>query len=202
MRDDITLLADVYRPDLDGRFPVLLQRTPYNKSSSPDFPPAFAFRAASHRFVVVVQDVRGRFRSAGEWYPFMHEALDGYDTVEWAAALPYSDGRVAMYGQSYVFATQMLAAEAAPPHLIAILPDITASDYHNNWVYQNGAFVQGFMELWASQLAQEWLNRRGSRTTPQQCVTHASYPCRSTHCSTSAFGTGQLFLRLARPSFL
>jgi uncharacterized protein len=160
MRDGTKLLADMYRPDIPGKFPVLLQRTPYNRASSSDFSPSFAFRAASRGYIVIMQDVRGRFESEGEWYPFKYEERDGYDTVEWAATLPYSDGRVAMFGASYVGATQMLGAIASPPHLVALFPSITASDYHENWVYQGGAFVQGFMEFWTSQLAQDTLTRR------------------------------------------
>jgi uncharacterized protein len=161
MRDGVQLAADVYRPDIPGRFPVLLQRTPYNRAQSSDFSPqTFAFRAASRGYVVIMQDVRGRFESEGEFYPFKYEENDGYDTVEWAAALPYSDGRVAMFGASYVGATQMLTAIASPPHLVALFPSITASDYHENWVYQGGAFVQGFMEHWISELAEDTLGRR------------------------------------------
>lgn len=168
MRDGIRLVADVYRPDVPGKFPVLLQRTPYNRASSSDFSPPFAFRAASRGYVVIMQDVRGRFESEGEWYPFGNEERDGYDTIEWAAALPYSDGRVAMFGASYVGATQLLAAIGAPPHLVAIFPCITASDYHGNWVYQGGAFVQGFMEFWTSQLAQDTLTRRVHSNTQER----------------------------------
>ena len=72
--------------------------------------------------MVIVQDVRGRYTSEGEWYPFKHESEDGYDTIEWAAALPYSDGKVGMFGGSYVGATQMLAAIAHPPHLLVSVP--------------------------------------------------------------------------------
>ena len=64
--------------------------------------------------MIILQDVRGRYTSEGEWYPFRHEQADGYDSVEWAAALPYSDGKVGMMGASYVGATQMLAAIAQP----------------------------------------------------------------------------------------
>ena len=77
--------------------------------------------------MVISQDVRGRFTSEGEWYPFKNESLDGYDTVEWAAALPYSNGKVGMFGGSYVGATQYLAAIAKPPHLAGICPTVTAS---------------------------------------------------------------------------
>jgi putative CocE/NonD family hydrolase len=105
-RDGVTLLADVYRPAGDGPFFVLLTRTPYNKDGFS----VFGHRAAARGFMVVVQDVRGRYNSEGEWYPFKHEIDDGYDTVEWAAALPHANGKVGMFSGSYVGATQMLAA--------------------------------------------------------------------------------------------
>jgi hypothetical protein len=155
MRDGAVLRADIYRPKEEGRFPVLLQRTPYNKSNEDDF----GYRAAASGYVAIVQDVRGRYTSEGEWYPFKHESQDGYDTVEWAAALPYSNGKVGMFGGSYVGATQMLTAIAHPPHLAGICPVVTASNYHNGWTYQGGAFEQWFNESWTSGLAQDTLNR-------------------------------------------
>jgi uncharacterized protein len=103
--------------------------------------------------------VRGRYASDGEWYPFQNESNDGYDTIEWAAALPYSNDKVAMYGDSYVGATQWLAAIGHPPHLIAIQPALTASNYHDGWVYQGGAFEQWFAQSWTSILATETLHR-------------------------------------------
>src|SRR5206468_1094741 len=84
----------------------------------------------------------------------LDEQADGFDTVEWAATLPYSDGKVGMMGGSYVGATQMLAAIAQPPHLAGIAPNVTASNYHENWTYQGGAFEQWFDQNWTSQLAQ------------------------------------------------
>lgn len=157
MRDAVTLRADIYRPKANGKFPVLLQRTPYNKASSGQV--RFGLQAAARGYIVVIQDTRGRYASEGEWYPFIHEPNDGYDTVEWAASLPYSDGRVGMFGGSYVGATQMLAAIAHPPHLSGICPSVTASNYHENWTYQGGAFEQWFNESWTSGLAQDTLNR-------------------------------------------
>jgi putative CocE/NonD family hydrolase len=161
MRDGVVLRADVYRPKAAGRFPVLLERTPYDKRNSA----AFAIEAASHGFVAITQDVRGRYSSEGEWYPFRHESYDGYDTVEWAAGLPYSNGKVGMWGGSYVGATQMLAAIAHPPHLAGICPVVTASDYHDGWTYQGGAFEQWFNQSWTSILAQDTLNRLVVRST-------------------------------------
>jgi len=156
MRDGVVLRADIYRPKAEGKFPVLLTRTPYDKRGSMDFGPLGAARG----YVVVVQDTRGRFTSEGDWYPFKYESQDGYDTVEWAAALPYSNGKVGMFGGSYVGATQMLTAIAAPPHLAGILPVVTASNYHENWTYQGGAFEQWFDQSWTTGLAENTLDRR------------------------------------------
>lgn len=156
MRDGAVLRADIYRPEGSGRYPVLLQRTPYNKANEVEF----GYRAAARGYVVIIQDVRGRYTSEGEWYTFKHESEDGYDTIEWAAALPYSDGRVGMFGGSYVGATQMLAAIAHPPHLAGICPVVTASNYHSNWTYQGGAFEQWFNESWTSGLAQDTFDRQ------------------------------------------
>lgn len=161
MRDGVTLRADVYRPKADGTFPVLLQRTPYNKGGEV----GFGLTAAARGYVVIIQDVRGRYASEGEWYTFKHESDDGYDTVEWAAALPYADGRVGMFGGSYVGATQMLAAIAHPPHLAGICPYVTGSNYHSNWTYQGGAFEQWFNESWTSGLVQNTLTRDVSTRT-------------------------------------
>jgi putative CocE/NonD family hydrolase len=155
MRDGVTLYADVYRPKDDGKYPVLLQRTPYNKDGDREF----GLRAAARGYVVIIQDVRGRYTSEGEWYTFKHEPDDGYDTVEWAGTLPYSDGKVGMFGGSYVGATQMLAAIAHPPHLAGICPIVTASNYHSNWTYQGGAFAQWFNQSWTSGLAQDTIAR-------------------------------------------
>jgi putative CocE/NonD family hydrolase len=155
MRDGVTLYADVYRPKDDGKYPVLLQRTPYNKDGDREF----GLRAAARGYVVIIQDVRGRYTSEGEWYTFKHEPNDGYDTVEWAGTLPYSDGKVGMFGGSYVGATQMLAAIAHPPHLAGICPVVTASNYHSNWTYQGGAFAQWFNQSWTSGLAQDTIAR-------------------------------------------
>jgi putative CocE/NonD family hydrolase len=161
MRDGVILHADVYRPKAEGQFPVLLQRTPYDKRGVSEF----ALRAATHGFVAIVQDVRGRYTSEGEWYTFKHESDDGYDTVEWAATLPYSNGKVGMWGGSYVGATQMLAAIAHPPHLAGICPVVTASNYHEGWTYQGGAFEQWFDQSWTSGLAQDTLNRMVAKNT-------------------------------------
>ncbi len=159
MRDGVELVADIFRPDIEGEtFPVLLQRTPYNRKGGS----SEGRRLATHGYIVVIQDTRGRYASAGEFYPFRHESQDGYDTVEWAAQLPQSNGKVGMYGGSYVGATQMLASIAKPPHLVAIFPYITASEYYDGWTYQSGALEQWFTESWTTGLAQDTLQHKVS----------------------------------------
>jgi uncharacterized protein len=175
-RDGVLLRADLYRPAGDGKFPALLTRTPYDKSTIAEF----ARRLAAHGFLVVVQDVRGRFASDGEWYPFRHETADGYDAVEWVASLPQSNGKVGMFGGSYVGATQLLAAIGKPPHLAGICTVATASNYHENWAYQGGAFEQWFAETWISGLAENTLVRQLRKATDPMAGIHAlpltSYP--------------------------
>ncbi|CAM5515414.1 CocE/NonD family hydrolase [Mycolicibacterium aubagnense] len=148
MRDGTALLADVYRPTEPGTYPVLLMRLPYNKSDAQAFVYARPEIFASHCYIVAIQDVRGQYKSEGTFYPFRNEGADGYDSVEWAAALPGSSGKVGMYGFSYVGATQWLAAAERPPHLVAIAPAQTGSDYFNGWTYEGGALSQAFVQSW------------------------------------------------------
>ena len=153
MRDGVLLATEVYVPDgVTGPFPVILQRSPYNRS-----PPNVAgsnctnaqFRLlASNGYVALLQDVRGRYRSQGTMNAMQQEANDGYDAVEWAAAQPWSNGKVGMFGGSYVGLTQWQPAIHTPPHLVAIAPQITASDYHDHWTYVNGAFDLWFGQSW------------------------------------------------------
>src|ERR1043166_1062393 len=160
MRDGVLLAADIYRPVSDEKFPVLLERTPYNRTDEA----AMANELASHGYIVVLQDTRGRYESGGDFYPFRDESADGYDTVEWAAALSGSNGKVGMFGGSYVGATQMLAAMAVPPHLVAIFSYVTASEYYDGWTYQSGALMQWFSSSWSSILAVDTLRRRTGAT--------------------------------------
>jgi putative CocE/NonD family hydrolase len=196
-RDGVTLYADIFRPKADGQFPVLLQRTPYGKNSDV----SIALQGAARGYVMIMQDVRGRFASEGEWYVFKHESEDGYDTVEWAAALPYSNGKVGMVGGSYVGATQMLAAIAHPPHLAGICPFVTGSNYHEDWTYQGGAFEQWFSESWTSRLAKNTFDRQLDREIDagigDSQLPLASYPL----FNTSGFRTSELMASLA-PYFL
>jgi putative CocE/NonD family hydrolase len=149
MRDGAILRADLYRPDSPERLPVLLNRTPYNKS----LPMVYALtmdvlRAAGAGYNVLIQDCRGRFASDGAFNCFTDEPRDGFDTIEWAARQPWANARVGTFGASYMGATQWLAATLAPPSLKAMAPSITASDYHDGWCYQGGALELFFAVSW------------------------------------------------------
>jgi putative CocE/NonD family hydrolase len=148
MRDGTILRSNVFTPDQPGPHPVVMIRLPYNKdrpmTNSYGLPNVYA----EHCYIVVSQDVRGQYKSDGVWYPFRSEATDGYDAIEWAAALPKSNGKVGMYGRSYPGATQWLPATLRPPHLAAIIPAMTSSDYHDNWTYESGALYQAFTQDW------------------------------------------------------
>ncbi|MGH3854597.1 MAG: CocE/NonD family hydrolase [Pseudonocardiaceae bacterium] len=150
MRDGTTLRADVYRPATTRSVPVILMRTQYGKADAQVEPSRYQRPGwfAAHCYLVVVQDIRGQGASGGTFSEFTNDRDDGYDSVEWAARLPGSSGKVGMYGSSYVGATQWLAAETAPPHLTTIVPTNTASDYDDGWTYENGAFRLNFIEPW------------------------------------------------------
>ena len=171
MRDGTVLRADVWRQDDERPHPVLLQRSPYGKSPGQvsivdaGLDP---LRAVEHGYAVVLQDVRGRFASDGDFDPFRSEPGDGADTIGWAAAQPWSDGSVGMYGGSYFGATQLLAAADAPPALRAITPVVTASEYYEGWTYQGGAFQLGFVLFWTlSALAPVEILRRPAAERPR-----------------------------------
>ena len=158
-RDGVTLRADVYRPDADGKYPVLVMRTPYDKSQElaltekDYFPP--------RGYVLLVQDTRGRFSSEGEFYPFVHEAADGYDAIEWAAGLPWSNGKVGMVGQSYLALVQYYAATKAPPHLLATCPVSGPVTYFENCLYRRGVFELGWVLCYFTFMARNTLLRKG-----------------------------------------
>jgi uncharacterized protein len=153
MRDGVVLRADVYRPATEKPVPVILMRTQYGKEAAQVQPSRFQTPAwfASHCYIVVIQDIRGQGASDGVFYEYAHDRDDGYDTVEWAARLPGANGKVGMYGSSYVGATQWLAATASPPSLKAIVPSNTASDYYDGWTYEDGAFRLAFIENWMTE---------------------------------------------------
>jgi len=140
MRDGVMLAADLYFPAQDGAplpgpFPVIMERTPYDKEGKYAEGRYFARRG----YVALMQDVRGRFRSDGIWYPFAKEAPDGYDTVEWAAAQRWCDGNIGTIGGSYCGSDQSALATLNPPHLRAMVVAVGTSNYHTSSMRQNGA---------------------------------------------------------------
>ena len=149
MRDGTILRADIYRPAGEGKFPVVVTRTPYGKGSEY----GMGLKAASAGIVYISEDCRGRYTSAGQWYPYRVEGNDGFDTVEWAAALPYSNGKVAVSGGSYAGVTALLAAASQPPHLVAASILESGADYYNGWSYIGGVLQQNFIETWTSVLS-------------------------------------------------
>ncbi|HYX50893.1 MAG TPA: CocE/NonD family hydrolase, partial [Ktedonobacteraceae bacterium] len=166
MRDGVTLRANVYRPAGEGQWPVLLTRLPYGK----DLPLGSAVldptQVARQGYVVIVQDTRGRFMSEGEWVPFINEALDGVDTIEWAAHLPYSNGKVGMYGISYFGFTQWSSAVLQPPALKAMAPAQTWNDPFNGVLFRGGALELGTAGSWQLMMGLNELMRR-HRGNPQ-----------------------------------
>lgn len=131
MRDGVELSADIYLPDEEGRFPVILMRTPYNKSRDSYLEQGQYF--SSHSFAVVCMDVRGRGDSDGEFAPYRNDGRDGYDSIEWCAEQPWSDGNVGTLGGSYLGRIQWLAALEKPPHLKTMIVLVTPSDPFVEW---------------------------------------------------------------------
>lgn len=143
MRDGTELSTDVYLPEsgdaADG-YPTLVTRTPYKKEFSRDQAEGFA----QYGYAVVVQDVRGKFGSPGDFYPYRTAdaaSEDSYDTVEWAAEQDWSNGKVGTYGISYAAGTQwsLVHNEELPPHLEAMAPGFAVASYYGQGAYAGGA---------------------------------------------------------------
>jgi putative CocE/NonD family hydrolase len=152
MADGTRLVADVWHPTNAGPWPTLLQRLPYGRgvASAPVLPSPT--QLARLGFTVVVQDVRGRGDSGGTFEPFRHDASDGAATIEWAAALPWSNGEVVTYGYSYQGLIQLLAAAQRPAHLRGVAALMCGSEAYEGWTYRGGCLQWGFVAHWAAQL--------------------------------------------------
>nr|WP_228035317.1 CocE/NonD family hydrolase [Oculatella sp. LEGE 06141] len=171
-RDGVRLDADVYSPHADGEFPVLLMRQPYGRAIASTVVYAHPTWYAAHGYIVVIQDVRGRGTSEGEFDLFAHEIEDGGDTVAWAASLPGSSGQVGMYGFSYQGMTQLYAAAARPSALKTICPSMVGYDLYADWAYEGGAFCLQSNLGWAFQLAAETARRK--RDEDAYCTLYAA----------------------------
>lgn len=159
MRDAVVLRADVYRPARGGPFPTLVYRTPYGKHEVVrDY--TTVQHAVARGYAVVVQDVRGRYRSAGTFDAYRQEGPDGYDTIEWAAAQPWSNGAVGMFGLSYPGAVQWLAAAERPPHLKAIVPAMSFAT-PAQFFYSGGAWDLSWASWTAINIAPDLRQRLG-----------------------------------------
>jgi putative CocE/NonD family hydrolase len=146
MSDGVNLFADIYLPAAAGKYPTLITRTCYGVQRDAVHEAMVKF--AQHGYAVVNADVRGRYESEGVWEPFRTEAKDGYETIEWAAKQPFSNGRVATQGGSYLGHNQWAAASQAPPHLVAILPGLASTNIYGNWLTMGGAFRLSFNYGW------------------------------------------------------
>lgn len=166
-RDRVRLDADIYRPEAEGEFPVLLMRQPYGRAIASTVVYAHPRWYAAQGYLVVIQDVRGRGTSEGEFTLFTQEVADGEDTVHWAAQLPGSSGVVGMYGFSYQGMTQLYAAQTRPEALKVLCPGMLALDLCQDWAYENGAFCFQASLGWAVQLAAETARLRGDRRAYQ-----------------------------------
>jgi uncharacterized protein len=148
MRDGVTLSADLWMPSAPGRYPTILMRTPYLRVRAGVAKLAHFY--VDHGFAFAIQDTRGRGDSDGRFSWLQDDGPDGYDTIEWLAAQPWSDGKVAMAGGSYVGTVQWLAARERPPHLVCLLPKAAAGRWFDETPYLGGALLLGFALTWSN----------------------------------------------------
>lgn len=151
MRDGVRLVANVWIPSGSGRFPAILLRTPYDKTAQ------FArYRLVNYLkagYAVVVQDTRGRGDSDGTFDFYFPEGRDGFDTIEWIARQPWSNGRVGTDGGSYLGTVQWLAARERPPHLACMIPTASSGRLFDELPYQGGAFKLEWSLPWLNSTA-------------------------------------------------
>jgi hypothetical protein len=151
MRDGVKLATTIYLPDGEGPWPVVLVRTPYGKDTQSSSHASWTKRG----FALVTQDCRGRFKSEGQYRPFVDDPQDGYDTVEWIARQKWSNGKVGMFGASAMGITANLAAIANPPHLAAIFTMVARSSIYHQSAFNGGVFRKELNELWLKRMNAE-----------------------------------------------
>lgn len=150
LRDGTIVKADVHRPKADGKFPALMEGTPYGKKQSSEMSKGTHEFFVPRGYVVVTWESRGRLNSGGVFNPHAQEQNDCYDVVEWMAKQPWSNGKVATIGVSYMGQVQFNTAIAQPPHLACAVPGLTAADLWREWYYRGGAMEYVFAASWSS----------------------------------------------------
>lgn len=163
LADDTVLISDHYYPPGGGPWPTLLMRQPYGRDIASTVVYAHPMWFAFNGYHVVIQDVRGRGESSGEFYPFRNEGSDGVETIAWLRRHTACNGSIGMYGFSYQGATQLLAAAEQPEGLQCIAPHMTAADLYHGWFYHQGALRLGSALGWGIQMLREDARRRGLR---------------------------------------
>ncbi len=147
MRDGVSLSTDIYRPrGIRGPFPVILRRTPYDNTSMGTAEDAAFFVQRGYAFAA--QDCRGRYDSDGSFTPWVHEAHDGHDTIEWIGGQPWCDGSVGTHGPSYMGCVQWLAAGESSEYLKCMAPRIVGTSIYDDWSFMGGAFNLAFFLHW------------------------------------------------------
>jgi putative CocE/NonD family hydrolase len=163
LSDGVELVSDHYYPADKGPHPTLLMRQPYGRDIASTVVYAHPIWFARQGYNVVIQDVRGRGDSDGDFYPFRHEGRDGAETIQWLTGRPESNGKIGMYGFSYQGMTQLLAAATEPEGLVCIAPGMTAHDLYHGWFYHNGALRLSSSMGWGLQMLKEDARRAGLR---------------------------------------
>jgi len=147
MRDGTQLSTNIFLPDEEGSFPVILMRTPYGNGDANNGG-AIAYAKAGYAYVI--QDTRGRFESEGIFNPFLDEARDGYDTQEWIRKQTWCNGKIGTTGGSYVGFTQWLPAPLGSPAVKAMVPTVTFTDLHDDIMFIGGAFQLSLALAWGA----------------------------------------------------
>ncbi len=151
MRDGVRLATDIYKPEkLNGKLPVILTRTPYNKAGTKKHGEYFS----QHGYIFIAQDTRGRYASEGKWHWMSDDGPDGVDCAKWIISQPWSDGQIGMMGTSYVGGTQHAMALAKAPGLATVIPVDAVSNCGVQSVRNAGAFE---MRFW------NWIMLNGGR---------------------------------------
>lgn len=181
--DGVDLVADVYRPDGRGRYPVLLMRQPYGRRIASTIVLAHPAWYAAHGYVVVIQDVRGRGDSGGRFRVLEDDLADGAETLAWGADLPHTDGQVATYGFSYQAITQLLALAGAGmagtkrPDAMALI--MGAWHLRDDWVFEGGAFRLSLNQYWACQMGADQARLAGDFEAFHALQQAAEHGCHS-----------------------